>query len=66
MGALVGLGVGVGLLLVWSAFTMPRTPRAPRDRSGWLSPPAWARRGMNSVSVPGVVLLEPRAGCRGG
>ena len=37
MGALVGLGVGVGLLLVWSAFTMPRTPRAPRDRSGWIA-----------------------------
>jgi tight adherence protein B len=31
MGALVGLGVGVGLLLVWSAFTLPRTPRGPRS-----------------------------------
>ncbi len=30
MGALVGLGVGVGLLLVWSAVTMPRAPRRPR------------------------------------
>ncbi len=30
MGALVGLGVGVGLLLVWSAFTLPREPRRPR------------------------------------
>jgi len=37
MGALVGLGVGVGLLLVWSAFTMPRTPKAPRERSGWIA-----------------------------
>ena len=27
MGALVGLGVGVGLLLVWSAFALPRPPR---------------------------------------
>ncbi len=26
MGVVVGLGVGVGLLLVWSAFTMPRAP----------------------------------------
>jgi tight adherence protein B len=24
MGALVGLGLGVGLLLVWSAFALPR------------------------------------------
>jgi len=31
MGAMVGLGVGVGLLLVWSAFALPpRTPSAPR------------------------------------
>jgi tight adherence protein B len=30
MGALVGLGVGVGLLLVWSAFTLPPTTRSPR------------------------------------
>jgi tight adherence protein B len=57
MGALVGLGVGVGLLLVWSAFTMPRARRPPRGRSGWV-----ARRlgeaGMNNVSVPGVTLLS--------
>jgi len=30
MGALVGLGVGVGLLLVWSAFALPPPTRAPR------------------------------------
>jgi tight adherence protein B len=30
MGALVGLGMGVGLLLVWSAFTLPRTPATTR------------------------------------
>ena len=28
MGALVGLGVGVGLLLIWSAFALPRRPTA--------------------------------------
>ena len=28
MGALVGLGVGVGLLLVWSAFFVPVRPKA--------------------------------------
>ena len=32
MGAVVGLGVGIGLLLVWSAFALPRTP-APRRAS---------------------------------
>jgi len=57
MGALVGLGVGVGLLLVWSAFTMPRTPRAPRERSGWIAT-RLGEAGMNNVSVPGVVLLS--------
>ena len=30
MGALVGLGVGIGLLLIWSAFALPRSPRGPR------------------------------------
>ena len=28
MGALVGLGVGVGLLLIWAAFALPRRPQA--------------------------------------
>jgi len=57
MGALVGLGVGIGLLLVWSAFAMPRTPRPPRDRTGWLAT-RLGEAGMNNVSVPGVVLLS--------
>ena len=30
MGALVGLGVGIGLLLVWSAFVLPPTTRTTR------------------------------------
>lgn len=30
MGALVGLAVGIGLLLVWSAFVLPRAEVAPR------------------------------------
>lgn len=54
MGALVGLGVGVGLLLVWSAFTMPRTPRASRgDRVTRLL----ARAGLSDVTATGVLLL---------
>lgn len=31
MGAVVGLGVGVGLMLVWSAFALPVGPRPPRE-----------------------------------
>jgi len=30
MGALIGLGLGIGLLLCWSAFALPRTARGPR------------------------------------
>ena len=30
VGALVGLGVGLGLLLIWSAFVLPRPGRGGR------------------------------------
>ena len=33
MGALVGLGVGVGLLLIWAAFALPRQGRDPSPTS---------------------------------
>lgn len=36
MGALVGLGVGVGLLLMWSAFALPRSVRPTPRRPGRL------------------------------
>jgi tight adherence protein B len=56
MGALVGLGVGTGLLLVWSAFFLPRRPPGerptPRRTSDLL-----ARAGLGQVSVTGFVLL---------
>lgn len=55
MGALVGLGVGVGLLLVWSAFFLPRGPRPPvRSRR---ADDLLARAGLGQVSVTGFVLL---------
>jgi tight adherence protein B len=57
MGALVGLGVGVGLLLVWSAFATPPPRRRPRDRSGWIAR-RLAEAGMSQVSVPGVAVLS--------
>ena len=56
MGALVGLGVGIGLLLVWSAFALPRRPdaerHAPRRTSDLL-----ARAGLGQVSPVGFGLL---------
>ena len=60
MGALVGLGVGIGLLLVWSAFTMPRTQRAPRDAPAAGSPRRLGEAGLDTVSVPGLLVLLQR------
>jgi tight adherence protein B len=55
MGALVGLGVGIGLLLVWSAFVLPRGPHeAARARR---TTELLARAGLGQVSVTGFVLL---------
>ena len=56
MGALVGLGVGIGLLLVWSAFFLPHRPRdeGPRSRR---TTALLARAGLGQVSVTGFVLL---------
>lgn len=34
MGALLGLGVGLGLLLIWSAFALPRQPKAATTDRG--------------------------------
>jgi len=56
MGALVGLGVGIGLMLIWSAFFLPRQPRreARRPRRG---AQLLARAGLGEVSLTGFVLL---------
>ena len=48
MGALVGLGVGIGLLLVWSAFALPRTARVATSRGGRL------RRTLDEAGLPQV------------
>lgn len=55
MGALVGLGVGVGLLLMWSAFFAPRQPRIDR-RTGRIAP-LLARAGLGEVSITGFLVL---------
>lgn len=56
MGALVGLGLGVGLLLIWSAFFLPRTakpvrPGGPRGRQ------LLSRAGLGEVSVASLAVL---------
>jgi len=56
MGVLVGLGVGVGLLLIWSAFAVPRRPprvRRARRRTADLL----AGAGLGHVSTSAFVAL---------
>ena len=56
MGVLVGLGVGIGLMLCWSAFFVPRaTPRARRTRSRVAT--LLARAGLGQVSSTAFVTL---------
>ncbi len=56
MGALVGLGVGVGLLLVWAAFALPRQPRDPAPTSTPLGR-LLGRAGLSDVTPASVVVL---------
>lgn len=56
MGALVGLGVGVGLLLVWSAFALPRRPRTSTPTSTALGR-LLARAGLADVTPASVLAL---------
>jgi tight adherence protein B len=55
MGALVGLGVGIGLMLIWSAFFLPRTSRATTERSRVAD--LLAQAGLGQTSVTGFVVL---------
>jgi tight adherence protein B len=56
MGALVGLGVGVGLLLIWSAFFVP-IPREKSSRRAGRTAELLARAGLGEVSITGFVVL---------
>lgn len=56
MGVLIGLGVGLGLVLIWSAFVVPRAPRRAGESPGRLTG-LLARAGMPQVSSTGLVLL---------
>jgi tight adherence protein B len=55
VGVVVGLGVGVGLLLVWSAFTMPPTTRRNRPSSLRVS---LDRAGLVGVQIQTLVALS--------
>ena len=56
MGALVGLGVGLGLLLIWAAFTLPRQSKVDTARPNKLTL-LLARAGLGDVTSTGVVTL---------
>jgi len=56
VGALVGLGVGIGLMLVWSAFFVPRRPRRT-DRSIDRAARLLARAGLGDVSPSGFGIV---------
>ncbi len=56
MGALVGLGVGLGLLLIWSAFFLPRQPRRSEPRGGRVTS-LLASAGLGTVSATSFAAL---------
>ena len=55
MGALVGLGFGIGVLLVWSAFSVPVQPR--RESRAGRTADLLARAGLGEVSITGFLVL---------
>lgn len=56
MGALVGLGVGIGLMLIWSAFFVSRQRRR-ETRSPGRAVHLLARAGLGQVSTTGFAIL---------
>ncbi|TIC87540.1 type II secretion system protein F [Nocardioides sp. GY 10113] len=62
MGTLVGLGVGLGGLLIWSAFAWPATPRSPRP--GRLAA-LLAEAGLGQVTDRSLLIVCLGAGVAG-
>jgi tight adherence protein B len=56
VGALIGLGVGVGLLLIWSSFALPRDPQVVGAGPGRVET-LLARAGLGEVSPRSFVFL---------
>lgn len=65
MGTAVGLGVGIGLLLVWSSFALPRRQRAGGSPTGKLTD-LLNRAGLTGTSARGVVVVCVAAGVLAG
>src|SRR3954451_22963532 len=62
MGVLVGLAAGIGLLLIWSAFAVPR--RTPRVRRGQTRVgDLLARAGLRHVSASAFLVMCGVVGC---
>ena len=61
MGVVVGLGVGIGLMLIWSAFALPRRPRTEVRAPGRVSR-LLAGAGIDNVSVTGFLTLGVLSG----
>lgn len=57
MGTLIGLGVGVGLMLIWSSFFVPMPQRNAQRAPGRIEQ-LLARAGMSQVSVTSFVVLS--------
>jgi len=57
MGVVVGLGLGIGLLLIWSAFVLPRSARQATARPPGRLARLLATAGLSEVSVTGLLLL---------
>lgn len=56
MGAVIGLGVGIGLLLVWLALVSPHAPRHPSAPPGRLAP-LLSRAGLSGTSPRGMLMV---------
>ena len=56
MGAVVGLGFGLGILLIWSTFAVPRTSRS-RSTRRHATAELLARAGLGQVAPTGFVAL---------
>jgi tight adherence protein B len=56
VGAVVGLGIGIGLLLIWSAFAAPRRPRRHTPRTGPVADLV-SRAGLSGTSPRGVLTV---------
>jgi tight adherence protein B len=62
MGVLVGLGAGVGLVLIWSAFALPRRARRGRPAHTRLRE-LLARAGLGHISASGFLVVCGVLGC---